>query len=163
MRHGHPPPSPAPGPARPPAWWAPAGAQVPRGVLPLPPHPRHPARRQLHQARGALLHAAAHWQGAHRGEVLLVTHGDSASCFMQLHMNWVRTSFGWKILPVQNILIVPICQKCTFKKIPFHDFFIIFIVVTHGDFCDHFLCCSNKYCFFLFCLNIFSNLTFDGC
>ena len=51
MRHGHPPPSPAPGPARPPAWWAPAEAQVPRGVLPLPPHPRHPARQQLHQAR----------------------------------------------------------------------------------------------------------------
>ena len=60
-----------------------------------------------------------------------------------------KTSFGWKILPVQNILIVPICQKCTFKKIPFHDFFIIFIVVTHGDFFYHFLCCSNKYCFFL--------------
>ena len=81
--------------------------------------------------------------------VLLVTLGDSASCFIQLQMIWEKTSFGWKILLVQNILIVPICQKRTFKKIPFHDFFIIFIVVTHRDFFYHFLCCSNKYCFFL--------------
>ena len=95
--------------------------------------------------------------------VLLVTHGDSASCFMQLHMNWERTSFRWKILPVQNILIVPICQKCFLKKNTFHDFFIIFIVVTHGDFCYHFLCCSNKYCFSYFVWMFFSNLTFDGC
>ena len=48
--------------------------------------------------------------------VLLVTHEESASCFIRLQIILAKTCFWWKILSVQNILIVFICQNCTSKQ-----------------------------------------------
>ena len=87
--------------------------------------------------------------------VLLVTHEESASCFIRLQIILAKTCFWWKILSVQNILIVFICQKCTLKNNSFNDIFIVFIAVTYRDSFTFFLVAAINIFFFFFCLNDF--------
>ena len=90
--------------------------------------------------------------------VLLVTYGESASCFIQLQMIWRENKFWWKILSVQNILFVFILQNYSFNEL-----FIIFISITYKDFFPIFWLQRQIYFFSSLDWMFFSNLTFDGC
>ena len=103
------------------------------------------------------------WQGWHHWVVLLVTHGESASCFIRLQIIWEKTCFWWKILSVQNILVVFIWQNCTLKKLFLQWDFYYFHIGHLRRIFYHFMVAATNIFFSCFDWMFFSNLTFDGC